>query len=209
MVFRIRDVRLARGYSPQQFARMLEVSVASLSQWENGKRFPPLEVIARISDLLEVSIDYLVGRANNPDNPSAAMCEIPASALAVHHNSPLWLTDPKRQLAGWAFVDGVGKRLCLLDGRSINLDDFAGTAHIRAPLLCVGMQCTQKPLTVDCICAFERVWVEPISPDQKLRHELRGWYSVKDRYVANEFQTLFYYWNYGAKWLAFESVDIE
>ena len=54
-----------------------------------------------------------------------------------------------------------------------------------------------------CIRDSIRVWVEPISKDEVLRQEMRGWYTVKDRFVENEFGQRFYKDTYGNKWLAF------
>lgn len=43
----------------------------------------------------------------------------------------------------------------------------------------------------------------PFSKDEVLRQEMRGWYTVKDRFVENEFGQRFYKDTYGNKWLAF------
>ena len=47
------------------------------------------------------------------------------------------------------------------------------------------------------------VWVEPVSRDEVLRQELRDRYTVKKRYVENEFGQRFYLDTYGNKWWAF------
>jgi len=51
---------------------------------------------------------------------------------------------------------------------------------------------------------YEQIWLEPISPDSKLRDELRGWYQVKNRFVQNESGNRFYLDTYGAKRLPFD-----
>lgn len=48
-----------------------------------------------------------------------------------------------------------------------------------------------------------QVWVEPISPDETLRQELRGWYRVKHHAIENEAGNRFILDSCGAKWLAY------
>lgn len=50
-----------------------------------------------------------------------------------------------------------------------------------------------------------QVWVEPISPDETLRQELRGWYRVKHHAIENEAGNRFILDSCGAKWLAYPS----
>ena len=60
-----------------------------------------------------------------------------------------------------------------------------------------------KPLDYFEIEEQSEVWVEPVSRDEVLRQELRGWYIVKNRYVENELGQRFYLDTYGNKWWAF------
>ena len=62
---------------------------------------------------------------------------------------------------------------------------------------------TRKPLDYLEIEEQSEVWVEPVSRDEVLRQELRGWYIVKNRYVENELGQRFYLGTYGNKWWAF------
>ena len=48
-----------------------------------------------------------------------------------------------------------------------------------------------------------QVWVEPISPDEALRQELRGWHRVKHHAIENEAGNRFILDSCGAKWLAY------
>ena len=60
-----------------------------------------------------------------------------------------------------------------------------------------------RKLSRDEIASYIRVWVEPISKDEALRQEMRGWYTVKDRFVENELGQRFYLDTYENKWMAF------
>ena len=63
------------------------------------------------------------------------------------------------------------------------------------------------PLKISKIVCKEKIWVEPISTDETLREELRGWYRVKDRFVENKFGIRFYLDRYGVKWWGYDGID--
>ncbi|MBH0156325.1 helix-turn-helix transcriptional regulator [Fictibacillus sp. 5RED26] len=62
MVFgeKLKSVRKARGWSQEELAEKLFVSRQSVSKWENGQNYPSIEVIIKLSDLFEVTIDELL-----------------------------------------------------------------------------------------------------------------------------------------------------
>lgn len=59
---RIKEIRLQNGISQKQLALAIGVAQNTLSQYENGKRAPDFDTMARISDYFHVSVDYLLGR---------------------------------------------------------------------------------------------------------------------------------------------------
>lgn len=58
---RVRQARLARGWSQERLAEAMGVSVESVSRYECGKLALSLEMIALVSDRLGVPIEMLVG----------------------------------------------------------------------------------------------------------------------------------------------------
>lgn len=58
---RIRELRLKRGYTQDELGKRINKSKSAISSYENDMQIPPLEVIADIASVLNVSIDYLVG----------------------------------------------------------------------------------------------------------------------------------------------------
>lgn len=58
---RFRKLRKDNGYSLEVLGSKLGLSKSVLSYYENGKRFPNLSTLKKISDLFDVSFDYLVG----------------------------------------------------------------------------------------------------------------------------------------------------
>lgn len=59
------------GMTQAEVAKMAETSAANISNYCRGKSFPPLDVLERIADSLNVSIDFLCGRESK--TPVAAI----------------------------------------------------------------------------------------------------------------------------------------
>lgn len=59
---RLRECREKAGFSQKQVAVILKLSGPSVSNWENGKTNPTYENMARLADLYQVNVDYLMGR---------------------------------------------------------------------------------------------------------------------------------------------------
>ena len=59
---KIKELRILNRYSQKQIAELLEMQVTQYRRYENGERSIPIEVIIKIADIYDVSIDYLVGR---------------------------------------------------------------------------------------------------------------------------------------------------
>jgi transcriptional regulator with XRE-family HTH domain len=51
-----------RGMTNKEFAEALGLSTGNVSDWKVGRTKPSLEVLIKISDYLETSIDFLLGR---------------------------------------------------------------------------------------------------------------------------------------------------
>ena len=61
---RLKELRKANGYTIEQFADIVGISKSTLGYYENDKRMPDIEILARIADTLNVNADYLIGRTN-------------------------------------------------------------------------------------------------------------------------------------------------
>ena len=61
---RIKDMREDRDLTQKQISEMLMCDQSLYSKYERGERPIPLEIIIKLADFYEVSIDYLVGRAD-------------------------------------------------------------------------------------------------------------------------------------------------
>lgn len=57
---RIRLARLARGISQAALAKQLDVQQGLLWKWEKNRRNPRVPTLMRISEILDVSTDFLL-----------------------------------------------------------------------------------------------------------------------------------------------------
>lgn len=64
-MIRIKELRKAHGILQGDLADKINVSQATISGWENGKIEPSMDALRQIANLFDVSIDYLLGSAND------------------------------------------------------------------------------------------------------------------------------------------------
>ena len=57
---KLKTERSKKGWSQEELAAKLYVSRQSVSKWENSQNYPGIEIIIKISDLFEVTIDELI-----------------------------------------------------------------------------------------------------------------------------------------------------
>lgn len=109
----LRKAREARGLSQKEAALSLKVSVPTVSEWESGKKNPTISNLLQLSNLYEVSTDYLLGeasvsirqegtsavlRTNNPVSILIAQYHVAPAALGKLVGEPLAVVE--RWLAG-------------------------------------------------------------------------------------------------------------
>ncbi len=61
----LRELRHGKDMTQGQLAELLAISSQSISKWENDIGYPDLPLLAPLSDIFGVTIDYLLGRNEN------------------------------------------------------------------------------------------------------------------------------------------------
>ncbi len=61
---RLRERRKKCGFTQQQMADAINVQLRTYQFYESGDRSPSFDNLVKISDILNVSIDFLLGRDN-------------------------------------------------------------------------------------------------------------------------------------------------
>lgn len=61
---RIQDLRTDADLSQKQLSEILHISQRSYSHYETGSRNIPIEMLIRLANYYDISVDYLVGRTD-------------------------------------------------------------------------------------------------------------------------------------------------
>lgn len=61
---RLSEARKAKGLSQEELAAMLGTKGPAIGRYERDEMKPSIEVAARISNILEISLDYMVGKTD-------------------------------------------------------------------------------------------------------------------------------------------------
>ena len=64
---RLKEIRKKRGITQVKLSMDLNISQNSISRYEKGQREPDLATLVLIADYFHISIDYLLGRTENPE----------------------------------------------------------------------------------------------------------------------------------------------
>ena len=65
-MFRLKELRKNRKISQIKLAMELNLSQNSISRYETGEREADYDTLVAIADYFNVSVDYLLGRTDNP-----------------------------------------------------------------------------------------------------------------------------------------------
>lgn len=63
---RIRELREAKGWTQTELGKQVGVNQSAIDKYESGHIVPPVNRLYRLADAFGVSLDYLVGRTDNP-----------------------------------------------------------------------------------------------------------------------------------------------
>lgn len=63
---RLKQLRNKAGLTQTEMCSMFGVAQNTYSQWETDKREPDFKTLSRIADYFQVSVDYLLGRSDDP-----------------------------------------------------------------------------------------------------------------------------------------------
>lgn len=62
---KITQLRKEKGLSQTELADIIKASREAISKYERGEAIPSVEVAAKIADVFEVTIDFLIGKNHN------------------------------------------------------------------------------------------------------------------------------------------------
>ena len=62
---RLKDLRTIKGVTQKEVARALNTTDDTIYSWEKGRSQPSLEMLFKLADYFDCTIDYLVGREDD------------------------------------------------------------------------------------------------------------------------------------------------
>lgn len=63
---RLKELRTSKGLTMEQLAKEIDSTRGTISNFENKNKKPSLDMLIKLADYFDVSIDYLVGRTDDP-----------------------------------------------------------------------------------------------------------------------------------------------
>ena len=67
-MLKIKEIREEKGFTQGQLAEKLGVVGHNVGDWERGKCEPSINMLIKIANALEISVDYLIGNADDFGN---------------------------------------------------------------------------------------------------------------------------------------------
>lgn len=64
---RLLELQKASSFSKKDIYTRCKISRVAYYRYENGERYPSYEALLALADFFGVSLDYLVGRTDNPE----------------------------------------------------------------------------------------------------------------------------------------------
>jgi transcriptional regulator with XRE-family HTH domain len=61
---RLKEIRREKKLTQEQLGQKVNVTKVSISGYESGNRTPDMDTLQKIADVLEISVDYLLGRTD-------------------------------------------------------------------------------------------------------------------------------------------------
>ncbi len=59
---RLNAARKEKGYTAQQMADLIHVTLSNYRKYESGRVYPPVDKLVQLADILDVTTDYLLCR---------------------------------------------------------------------------------------------------------------------------------------------------
>ena len=85
----LQSLRKEKGYSQEQLAQQLYVTRQSVSLWENDRSLPSLDLLLKLSQIFDTSIDKLLGKDDEPEAPLSE-CFILTEKKDIQRASRFW-----------------------------------------------------------------------------------------------------------------------
>lgn len=129
---RIKKIRLENNLTQEKMAHKLNVSRQAISNWENNKNLPDLEMIITIGHMFSLSLDELIlGEVDEMDNMTEKLIRDGSEGRRTRRNLIMVA------IGGVLIIMGVG--LIVLKGMTVEYIDAEGILHENFFMVPMGM----------------------------------------------------------------------
>jgi len=66
-MFKVRFMQLLQNTTAYKLSKATGIREGNISRWKNLDELPSAENLVKVADYFDVSIDYLMGRTDNPE----------------------------------------------------------------------------------------------------------------------------------------------
>ena len=135
MIFgeQIKSIRQKENLTQEQFAMKLNVSRQAVSNWENNKNLPDIGMLILMSDVFQISLDYLVKGDNEMSNMTEKVIKDGSEMRRAKYNMVCLIIG--------SFFILLGIVLFLVKGLSVEYIDAQGILHENFFLIPIGFLC--------------------------------------------------------------------
>ena len=123
---RLKEKRRQRGYSTEEFAGMLDISVSYIALLERGERKPSYALLLKIAAFLGASLDELIFGNASDEAPESNQITLNENEIAELRRDTRWMSIDRETALGLA----VGRVI-----KKFNFDDNQ-LSYISAALYC-------------------------------------------------------------------------
>lgn len=127
---KIKEIRKQNALTQEQFAQQLNVTRQAVSNWENDRNLPDLELLIMIADLFHLSLDELILGGTNMNNLTEKLINDGSETKRAKFNLFTTLIGTFLLLFGFACF--------FIKGYSVEYIDSSGILHENFFLIPIG-----------------------------------------------------------------------
>ncbi|MBO8163910.1 MAG: helix-turn-helix transcriptional regulator [Brevibacillus sp.] len=90
---RLKSLRKGKGITQQTMAEFLGLTRQGYAKYENNQSEPDNETLQKLADFFDVTVDYLLGRTNDPSPP-----KVEVDGIRYKDREQMLLTQKERQV---------------------------------------------------------------------------------------------------------------
>lgn len=145
----IKQLRRDNNLTQEQMANMLNVSRQAISNWENNKNLPDLELLILMSKVFSISLDQLILGGSDMNNMTEKLIKDGSETRRTRFNMI-------------AIVMGtillcIGAMCFILKGMSVEYIDAQGILHENFYLLPIGFAFMFSGIITFCMTGFKSI----------------------------------------------------